>query len=59
MPYAEDMLTVLQAEPTLCNTAETGDYVPRPSWRPETKFERRGTKLSHGVRDLLFEKLGA
>ena len=59
MPYAEDMLTVLQAEPTLCNTAETGDYVPRPSWRPETKFERRGTKLGHGVRDLLFEKLGA
>jgi len=59
MPYAEDMLTVLQAEPTLRNTAETGDYVPRPSWRPETKFERRGTKLGHGVRDLLFEKLGA
>ena len=59
MPYAEDMLTVLQAEPTLRNTAETGEYVPRPSWRPETKFERRGTKLGHGVRDLLFEKLGA
>lgn len=59
MPYAEDMLTVLQAEPTLRNTAEMGEYVPRPSWRPETKFERRGTKLGHGVRDLLFEKLGA
>lgn len=57
MPYAEDMLTVLEAEPTLRNTSGTGQYVPRPAWRPETKFERRGTKLGHGVRDLVFEKL--
>ena len=59
MPYAEDMLTVLQAESTLRNTSETGEYVPRPASRPETKFERRGTKLGHGVRDLVFEKRGA
>lgn len=57
LPYAEHMLTVLQGELTLRNTSETGQYVPRPSWRPETKFERRGTKLGHGVRDLIFEKL--
>lgn len=57
MPYAEDMLSVLEAEPTLRNTSDTGQYVPRPAWRPETKFERRGTKLGHGVRDLVFEKL--
>jgi len=59
MPYAEDMLTVLQAESTLRNTSETGEYVPRPASRPETKFERRGTKLGHGVRDLVFEKRDA
>ncbi|MDG1065605.1 MAG: tRNA (guanosine(46)-N7)-methyltransferase TrmB [Luminiphilus sp.] len=59
MPYAEDMLSVLQAEPTLRNTSETGQYVSRPSWRPETKFERRGTKLGHCVRDLVFEKRDA
>ncbi|HAS30337.1 MAG TPA: tRNA (guanosine(46)-N7)-methyltransferase TrmB, partial [Alcanivorax sp.] len=28
----------------------------RPGWRPETKFERRGAGLGHGVWDLLFEK---
>ena len=59
MPYAEDMLSVLQAEPTLRNTSETGQYVSRPSWRPETKFERRGTKLGQCVRDLVFEKRDA
>jgi tRNA (guanine-N7-)-methyltransferase len=38
------------------NTAGAGQFSPRPSWRPETKFERRGEKLGHGVWDLLFEK---
>ncbi|MEO7256143.1 MAG: tRNA (guanosine(46)-N7)-methyltransferase TrmB [Casimicrobium sp.] len=54
VPYAEHMLEVLSAEPLLNNTSAT--YAPRPSWRPETKFERRGLKLGHEVRDLLFTK---
>jgi tRNA (guanine-N7-)-methyltransferase len=54
VPYAEHMLEVLAAEPQLQNTSS--DYAPRPSWRPETKFERRGLKLGHEVRDLLFVK---
>ena len=54
VPYAEHMLEVLSAEPLLKNTST--DYAPRPSWRPETKFERRGLKLGHEVRDLLFAK---
>lgn len=54
VPYAEQMLEVLSAEPSLVNTAS--DYSPRPTWRPETKFERRGLKLGHEVRDLLFRK---
>jgi tRNA (guanine-N7-)-methyltransferase len=53
-PYAEQMLEVLGAEPALVNTAE--GYAPRPDWRPQTKFERRGLKLGHGVWDLLFRK---
>jgi len=53
-PYAEQMLEVLSAEPTLVNTA--ADYAPRPAWRPETKFERRGLALGHGVWDLLFRR---
>jgi tRNA (guanine-N7-)-methyltransferase len=53
-PYAEQMLEVLGAEPTLANTAE--GYAPRPDWRPQTKFEARGLKLGHGVWDLLLRK---
>jgi tRNA (guanine-N7-)-methyltransferase len=51
-PYAEHMLAVLAAEPLLANSAE--GYAPRPDWRPQTKFERRGIALGHGVWDLLF-----
>ena len=53
-PYAEQMLEVLGAEPTLSNTAD--GYAPRPDWRPLTKFENRGIKLGHGVWDLVFTK---
>jgi tRNA (guanine-N7-)-methyltransferase len=52
--YAEQMLQVLSAEPSLANTAP--DYAPRPDYRPVTKFENRGLKLGHGVWDLVFEK---
>ena len=52
--YAEQMLAVLAAEPTLANTAE--GFAPTPSWRPLTKFENRGLKLGHGVWDLVFTR---
>lgn len=56
--YAQQMLEVLSAEPLLTNTAAQGDggYVPRPSYRPLTKFERRGQRLGHGVWDLVFQR---
>jgi tRNA (guanine-N7-)-methyltransferase len=53
--YAEQMLEVLSAEPSLRNTAQT--YAPRPDYRPVTKFENRGLRLGHGVWDLVFEKV--
>lgn len=53
-PYAEQMLEVLAAEPLLANTVAA--YAPRPAYRPETKFERRGRALGHGVWDLVFER---
>jgi tRNA (guanine-N7-)-methyltransferase len=53
-PYAEQMLEVLSAEPLMVNTAD--GYAPRPAHRPETKFERRGTALGHGVWDLVFRR---
>ena len=52
--YAEQMLQVLGAEPSLRNTAD--GYAPRPAYRPVTKFENRGLRLGHGVWDLVFEK---
>ncbi len=55
VPYAEQMLGVLSAEPLLTNTAQA--YATRPLWRPETKFERRGIKLGHEVRDVLFRRV--
>ncbi len=55
--YAEQMLTVLGAEPGLQNTAD--GYATRPEYRPATKFEKRGLRLGHGVWDLVFRKMGS
>lgn len=52
--YAEQMLEVLGAEPSLVNTAPA--YAERPDYRPVTKFEKRGLRLGHGVWDLVFRK---
>ena len=52
--YAEQALQVLRAEPLLENTAP--DFAPRPHHRPLTKFEHRGLKLGHPVRDLVFRR---
>jgi tRNA (guanine-N7-)-methyltransferase len=53
-PYAQQMLQVLSAEPTLFNTAD--GFAARPAYRPLTKFERRGDRLGHASRDLVFRK---
>ena len=52
--YAQEILATLSAETLLANTA--ADFAPRPAWRPQTKFETRGLKLGHGVRDLVFRR---
>ena len=52
--YARQMLEVLAANPLLRNT--TDSYAPRPDHRPLTKFEQRGLRLGHGVRDLVFRR---
>jgi tRNA (guanine-N7-)-methyltransferase len=52
--YAEQVLTVLTAEPQLENTSP--GYAPRPDYRPLTKFEQRGIRLGHGVWDLVFRR---
>jgi tRNA (guanine-N7-)-methyltransferase len=47
--YAEQMWQVCAAEPRL-----DGGPVPRPAWRPLTKFERRAGEQGREVRDLIF-----
>ena len=50
--YADQALGVLTATQGLANCGD--GFVPRPSTRPETRFERRGLNLGHAVNDLLF-----
>ena len=55
--YAQEILAVLAAEPLLANTS--AGFAPRPDYRPLTKFEARGLKLGHSVRDLFFRRRDA
>jgi tRNA (guanine-N7-)-methyltransferase len=52
--YAREILAALAAEPLLVNAA--GGFAARPDYRPMTKFEARGLKLGHGVRDMIFRR---
>lgn len=52
--YAGQMLEVMEAAAGFRNTAGRGQFADRPDYRPETKFERRGVRLGHGVWDLVF-----
>jgi len=54
--YAQQMLTQMDAADGFINTAGPGNYSPTYAARCETKFERRGLKLGHGVWDLIYQK---
>jgi tRNA (guanine-N7-)-methyltransferase len=54
--YAEQMLEVCNAEPALESLSPAGSFVPRPEFRPPTRFERRGERLGHGVWDLAYAR---
>jgi len=53
-PYAEHMMEVMSAADGFVNQAGAGNYAPKPDYRPNTKFEKRGERLGHGVWDLVF-----
>lgn len=52
--YALHMQAVLNACPMLKNSAHDGGAISRPAWREQTRFERRGQRLGHGVWDFEF-----
>jgi tRNA (guanine-N7-)-methyltransferase len=58
-PYAAQMLEVLNASPALANRATNAGFVPRNPGRARTRFEARGERLGHAVRDLCFERTTA
>ncbi|MFC3121328.1 tRNA (guanosine(46)-N7)-methyltransferase TrmB [Agaribacter flavus] len=55
--YAEHMIAVMNANDGFENTAADGDFVPRPDYRPLTKFEARGQRLGHGVWDIIYKRV--
>ncbi len=55
-PYAIAALEVLNAIALFRNISPDGTFVPRPTERSPTRFERRGERLGHGVWDLAFER---
>jgi len=54
-PYAESIMQLLNSCPVL-ESDRAGPIIPRPAWRPETRFERRGLALRHCIFDILYEK---
>lgn len=56
--YAKHMMRVMNESEYFENTAGKDQYLPRPDYRPLTKFEQRGQRLGHGVWDLIFKKVG-
>ena len=57
--YAEWMRDVFAGDPKWQNLGGADGFAPRPDWRPQTKFERRGERLGHGVWDLRYCKIEA
>ena len=54
--YSEQMLQVLSNFKELKNLSKDGFLEVRPQERPLTKFEARGLRLGHVIRDIKFQK---
>ncbi|MDZ7842519.1 MAG: tRNA (guanosine(46)-N7)-methyltransferase TrmB [Gammaproteobacteria bacterium] len=55
--YAAWMMNVLGGCGRLENTCGPDRFAPRPAYRPQTKYERRGEGLGHGTWDLIFRRI--
>ncbi|WP_424946310.1 tRNA (guanosine(46)-N7)-methyltransferase TrmB [Candidatus Spongiihabitans sp.] len=53
--YADEAMGKLESS-ALVNVAGSGNFSPHPPPRPETKFEKRGRRLGHGVWDIIMQK---
>lgn len=50
-PYAEEIVSALTSIGTY--SFPRGKWAPRPSWRPETKFEGKGIRADRRIRDIV------
>jgi tRNA (guanine-N7-)-methyltransferase len=56
--YALQILQALRQQTLLTNTSpDPHGFIDKPSYRPDTKFEKRGIKLGHKVWDIVFRKV--
>jgi len=56
--YAEHMVSVLSATPGLADAGASELFSRQAGSRLSTRFEHRGRKLGHEVRDLVFQRTG-
>ena len=55
--YARQICGVMEADDGFSNRSGSGEFYPGPVDRPLTKFEKRGLRRGHEVRDLLYERV--
>ena len=55
--YANHVLEMMSGTEAFQNTAAQALYVSPPEYRSLTKFEHRGQKLGHQIRDMVFERV--
>jgi len=54
--YAGQMREVLLASAAFVSAGDAEGGVPRPAWRPLTRFEQRGERLGHRLWELAFRR---
>ncbi|MFK8067367.1 MAG: tRNA (guanosine(46)-N7)-methyltransferase TrmB [Gammaproteobacteria bacterium] len=52
--YADHIINITKDCDALINLAGSEIYAPRPSWRQLTRYEKRGLRLGHKVRDFVY-----
>ena len=52
--YAAQIAHVFRQDPDFVNLAAPGPFAPRPAWRIKTRYEARGLRLGHPIRDFCY-----
>jgi tRNA (guanine-N7-)-methyltransferase len=55
--YARQICGFMEADNGFSNWSGSGEFYPGPVERPLTKFEKRGLRRGHEVRELLYERI--